>query len=113
MSDMSALGVGLGSSGIRRTGSRVRMPGEMTRQLAIKGREHGIRANSISAALIEGNATRDRHEDPEWASAMLGKTLPGRRCRVTSADLKKRRERRTVPCLGRELRRDGRRRRGR
>jgi NAD(P)-dependent dehydrogenase (short-subunit alcohol dehydrogenase family) len=47
----------------------------MTRQLAMEGREHGIRANSISPGLIESNATRAQLEDPEWASYMLGKTL--------------------------------------
>jgi NAD(P)-dependent dehydrogenase (short-subunit alcohol dehydrogenase family) len=50
----------------------------MTRQLAMEGRDHGIRANSISPGLIESNATRAQLEDPEWASAMLGKTLLGR-----------------------------------
>ena len=50
----------------------------MTRQLAMEGREHGIRANSISPGLTESNATRDQPKDPEWASAMPGKTLPGR-----------------------------------
>jgi NAD(P)-dependent dehydrogenase (short-subunit alcohol dehydrogenase family) len=50
----------------------------MTRQLAMEGREHGIRVNSISPGLIESNATRDQLKDPEWASAMLGKTLLGR-----------------------------------
>jgi NAD(P)-dependent dehydrogenase (short-subunit alcohol dehydrogenase family) len=50
----------------------------MTRQLAMEGREHGIRANSISPGLIESNATRDQLKDPQWASAMLGKTLLGR-----------------------------------
>ena len=50
----------------------------MTRQLAMEGREHGIRANSISPGLIESNATREQLEDPEWASYMLGKTLLGR-----------------------------------
>jgi NAD(P)-dependent dehydrogenase (short-subunit alcohol dehydrogenase family) len=50
----------------------------MTRQLAMEGREHGIRANSISPGLIESNATRDQLKEPEWASAMLGKTLLGR-----------------------------------
>jgi NAD(P)-dependent dehydrogenase (short-subunit alcohol dehydrogenase family) len=50
----------------------------MTRQLAMEGREHGIRANSISPGLIESNATRDQLKDPEWASGMLGKTLLGR-----------------------------------
>jgi NAD(P)-dependent dehydrogenase (short-subunit alcohol dehydrogenase family) len=50
----------------------------MTRQLAVEGREHGIRANSISPGLIETGATRAQLEDPEWADAMLGKTLLGR-----------------------------------
>ena len=44
----------------------------------MEGREHGIRANSISPGLIESNATQDQLKDPEWASAMLGKTLLGR-----------------------------------
>jgi NAD(P)-dependent dehydrogenase (short-subunit alcohol dehydrogenase family) len=50
----------------------------MTRQLAMEGREHGIRANSISPGLIESNATRDQLHDPDWANYMLGKTLLGR-----------------------------------
>jgi NAD(P)-dependent dehydrogenase (short-subunit alcohol dehydrogenase family) len=50
----------------------------MTRQLAMEGREHGIRANSISPGVIESNATREQLNDPEWASHMLGKTLLGR-----------------------------------
>jgi NAD(P)-dependent dehydrogenase (short-subunit alcohol dehydrogenase family) len=50
----------------------------MTRQLAMEGSEHGIRANSISPGLIESNATRDQLKDPEWADYMLGKTLLGR-----------------------------------
>jgi NAD(P)-dependent dehydrogenase (short-subunit alcohol dehydrogenase family) len=50
----------------------------MTRQLAMEGREHGIRANSISPGLIESNATRAQLKDPEWAGYMLGKTLLGR-----------------------------------
>jgi len=50
----------------------------MTRQLAMEGREFGIRANSISPGLIETNQTREQLKDPEWASAMLGKTLLGR-----------------------------------
>jgi NAD(P)-dependent dehydrogenase (short-subunit alcohol dehydrogenase family) len=50
----------------------------VTRQLAMEGREHGIRANSISPGLIEANQTREQLKDPEWASAMLGKTLLGR-----------------------------------
>ncbi|HYB28813.1 MAG TPA: SDR family NAD(P)-dependent oxidoreductase [Solirubrobacteraceae bacterium] len=50
----------------------------MTRQVAMEGRQHGIRANSISPGLIESNATREQLKDPEWASYMLGKTLLGR-----------------------------------
>jgi NAD(P)-dependent dehydrogenase (short-subunit alcohol dehydrogenase family) len=50
----------------------------MTRQLALEGSAHGIRANSISPGLIESNATREQLDDPEWAREMLGKTLLGR-----------------------------------
>src|SRR5438445_13431806 len=50
----------------------------MTRQLAMEGREYGIRANSISPGLIETNQTREQLKDPEWAGYMLGKTLLGR-----------------------------------
>ena len=50
----------------------------MTRQLAMEGREHGIRANSISPGLIETNQTRAQLDDPAWAEYMLGKTLLGR-----------------------------------
>jgi NAD(P)-dependent dehydrogenase (short-subunit alcohol dehydrogenase family) len=50
----------------------------MTRQLAMEGREHGIRVNSISPGLIESNATLEQLKDPQWADYMLGKTLLGR-----------------------------------
>jgi NAD(P)-dependent dehydrogenase (short-subunit alcohol dehydrogenase family) len=50
----------------------------MTRQLAMEGRKHGIRANSISPGVIETNQTREQLKDPEWAGYMLGKTLLGR-----------------------------------
>jgi NAD(P)-dependent dehydrogenase (short-subunit alcohol dehydrogenase family) len=50
----------------------------MTRQIALEGREHGIRANSISPGLIESNATLEQLKDPDWAREMLGKTLLGR-----------------------------------
>jgi NAD(P)-dependent dehydrogenase (short-subunit alcohol dehydrogenase family) len=49
----------------------------MTRQLAMEGREYGIRANSISPGVIETNQTREQLKDPEWANYMLGKTLLG------------------------------------
>src|SRR5450432_4522948 len=39
----------------------------MTRQLAMEGREFGIRANSISPGLIETNQTREQLKDPVWA----------------------------------------------
>ncbi|WP_343050258.1 SDR family NAD(P)-dependent oxidoreductase [Burkholderia guangdongensis] len=50
----------------------------MTRQLAMEGRNHGIRANSISPGVIETNQTRAQLNDPDWAGYMLGKTLLGR-----------------------------------
>jgi NAD(P)-dependent dehydrogenase (short-subunit alcohol dehydrogenase family) len=50
----------------------------MTRQLAMEGRDYGIRANSISPGVIETNQTREQLKDPEWAGYMLGKTLLGR-----------------------------------
>ncbi len=50
----------------------------MTRQLAMEGRNHGIRANSISPGVIETNQTREQLKDPEWAGYMLGKALLGR-----------------------------------
>jgi NAD(P)-dependent dehydrogenase (short-subunit alcohol dehydrogenase family) len=50
----------------------------MTRQLAMEGRDHGIRANSISPGVIETNQTREQLKNPEWAGYMLGKTLLGR-----------------------------------
>lgn len=50
----------------------------MTRHLAMEGRDHGIRANSVSPGIIETNQTRDQLNDPEWADYMLGRTLLGR-----------------------------------
>ena len=50
----------------------------MTRQLAMEGRDHGIRANSISPGVIETNQTREQLNDSAWAGYMLGKTLLGR-----------------------------------
>jgi len=80
----------------------------MTRQLAMEGREHGIRANSISPGLIETNQTREQLKDPDWASAMLGKTLLGRPRPTRGSG-----ERCAVPGIGREFLRDRRRYRGR
>lgn len=50
----------------------------MTRQLAMEGRRHGIRANSISPGVIETNQTREQLKNPEWSAYMLNKTLLGR-----------------------------------
>ncbi len=50
----------------------------MTRQLAMEGRDHGIRVNSISPGVIETNQTREAIKDPEWSGYMLGKALLGR-----------------------------------
>ena len=36
----------------------------MTRQLAMEGREHGIRVNSISPGVIETNQTREQLKTP-------------------------------------------------
>jgi NAD(P)-dependent dehydrogenase (short-subunit alcohol dehydrogenase family) len=50
----------------------------MTKQLAMEGREHGMRANSISPGVIETSQTAEQLKDKEWADYMLGKTLIGR-----------------------------------
>ena len=50
----------------------------MTRQLAMAGREHGIRANSISPGLIDTDQTGERPSNPDGAPDMPGKTLLGR-----------------------------------
>jgi NAD(P)-dependent dehydrogenase (short-subunit alcohol dehydrogenase family) len=50
----------------------------MTRQLAMEGRAHGMRVNSISPGVIETRQTAEQLKDKEWADSMLGKTLVGR-----------------------------------
>lgn len=47
----------------------------MTRQLALEGREHGIRANSISPGLVETTQTVSLLEDADWADPMLQKIM--------------------------------------
>jgi NAD(P)-dependent dehydrogenase (short-subunit alcohol dehydrogenase family) len=47
----------------------------MTRHLAMEGRTHGIRANSISPGVIETNQTRPLLADPGWRDAMLGRIM--------------------------------------
>ena len=50
----------------------------MTRHLAMEGRKHGIRANSISPGTIETNATRFILEDPEWMRIQLSRAMINR-----------------------------------
>jgi NAD(P)-dependent dehydrogenase (short-subunit alcohol dehydrogenase family) len=50
----------------------------MTRQLAMEGSEHGIRANSISPGFIATNATREQLEDVEFGRQMRDRTLLNR-----------------------------------
>lgn len=50
----------------------------MTRQLAMEGRKHGIRANTVSPGTIETNQTRFILEDPEWCRIQLGRAMINR-----------------------------------
>ena len=50
----------------------------MTRHLALEGRHHGIRVNSLSPGLIETGATRGLLQMPEFAETMLDKIMLGR-----------------------------------
>lgn len=50
----------------------------MTRHLAMEGRTHGIRANSVSPGTIETNQTRFILEDPEWCRIQLGRAMINR-----------------------------------
>lgn len=50
----------------------------MTRHLAMEGRHHGIRANSVSPGTIETNQTRFILEDPEWSATQLGRAMMNR-----------------------------------
>jgi NAD(P)-dependent dehydrogenase (short-subunit alcohol dehydrogenase family) len=50
----------------------------MTRHLAMEGRSHGIRANSVSPGVIETNATRPHISDPNWSVPMLDRVMLGR-----------------------------------
>lgn len=49
----------------------------MTRQLAMEGRKHGIRANSISPGVISTPSTEAKAKDPAWADLMLRKIMRG------------------------------------
>lgn len=50
----------------------------MTRHLAMEGRLHGIRANSLSPGIIETKQTRRLLEDPEWSRAVIGEVMLNR-----------------------------------
>jgi NAD(P)-dependent dehydrogenase (short-subunit alcohol dehydrogenase family) len=50
----------------------------MTRQLAMEGSEHGIRANSISPGFVVTNATREQLESDDFGRQMRDRTLLGR-----------------------------------
>ncbi|PJG45062.1 oxidoreductase (plasmid) [Sphingobium sp. LB126] len=47
----------------------------MTRQIAVEGGPHKIRANSISPGLVRTGATIDLMKSPEWLAAMSAKLL--------------------------------------
>ncbi|EJM56612.1 dehydrogenase of unknown specificity, short-chain alcohol dehydrogenase [Pseudomonas sp. GM49] len=47
----------------------------MTRQLAMEGGQHGIRANSISPGLVRSGATAAFIDDPEWFGPMKRKLM--------------------------------------
>jgi NAD(P)-dependent dehydrogenase (short-subunit alcohol dehydrogenase family) len=50
----------------------------MTRQLAMEGGKHKIRANTISPGLIETGATRELLKDPNFINPMMEKLMLGR-----------------------------------
>lgn len=50
----------------------------MTRHLAMEGRKHGIRANSVSPGTILTNQTRFITEDAEWSRIQLGRAMLNR-----------------------------------
>jgi len=50
----------------------------MTRQLAMEGGKHNIRANTISPGLIETGATRELLKDPKFLEPMMDKLMLGR-----------------------------------
>ncbi len=50
----------------------------MTRHLAMEGRLHGIRANSVSPGTIETNQTRFILDNPTWCKVQLGRAMMNR-----------------------------------
>jgi NAD(P)-dependent dehydrogenase (short-subunit alcohol dehydrogenase family) len=55
----------------------------MTRQLAMEGGKHKIRANTISPGLIETGATRELLKDPNFINPMMEKLMVGTRRRLS------------------------------
>lgn len=49
----------------------------LTRQLAMEGRVHGIRANSVSPGTIGTPAVLKKAEDAEWREVMLAQIMRG------------------------------------
>lgn len=49
----------------------------MTRHLAMEGRKHGIRANSISPGIVMNRKTSALFEKPDWREPMLRKVMRG------------------------------------
>ncbi len=47
----------------------------MTRHLAMEGRVHGIRANSVSPGLIESTQTKPHLANPEWKKQMCERIM--------------------------------------
>jgi len=47
----------------------------MTRHLAMEGRTHGIRANSVSPGLIESTQTKPHLANPEWKQQMCERIM--------------------------------------
>ena len=50
----------------------------LTHQLAVEGRHHGVRVNTISPGLIETNQSGPLLQDPAWAGPMLAKIMLNR-----------------------------------
>jgi NAD(P)-dependent dehydrogenase (short-subunit alcohol dehydrogenase family) len=50
----------------------------MTRQLAMEGGKHNIRANTVSPGLIETAQTREMLKSPEFVGPMMDKLMVGR-----------------------------------
>ncbi|HEX7913673.1 MAG TPA: SDR family oxidoreductase, partial [Paraburkholderia sp.] len=49
----------------------------LTRHLAMEGRHHGVRANSLSPGTIATPAVEAKARDKEWADHMKGRIMRG------------------------------------